>query len=183
MPDDDEFFVEETIPVTDESLASIAVLGDKFVKLSVQIKTLQEMLEKKQKEFNYVEQVLMPEAMDSVKMRSFELASGITIEVEPVLKISYPPGTIDAVEKWLDDHEHSGMVKRQIIAAVPRDVDYEVIKAIISFIKKQKLSVKDNKSIHWQTLNAWAREMENNGQVIPEDIFNVYRARKAKISV
>jgi hypothetical protein len=47
---------------------------------------------------------------------------------------------------------------------VENDIEYEI-----------------KKSIHYQTLNKWGREMEEEGMVIPEDIFTIYRSTKTII--
>jgi hypothetical protein len=115
-------------------------------------------------------------------MLQFKLITGHTIEVEPFLRVSYPKDRIEEVDRWLQKHGHKGLVKRQLIVVIPREDDPKKANPIIAAIKKSGYAIVDKKDIHYQTLNKWGREMDENGEVIPEDVFGVYRGRQAKLT-
>ena len=66
-------------------------------------------------------------------------------------------------------------------SSVPKDIDKERLENLKAGIEALDFDYSIGKNIHYQTLNRWAREMTENGEVIPEEIFSVYRGTKTEI--
>jgi hypothetical protein len=118
--------------------------------------------------------------MAEISLKQFALDDGTQVKVMPVFVISSPSkDNIDRVDEWLTSHGHGGMVKKHLDIPLPKSE--EDIEEITSVLFLNDIEYELKKSIHYQTLNKWGREMEEEGMVIPEDIFSVYRSTKTII--
>lgn len=179
----EEYFAdnEPKKEVSDEEIKRVSDIGIRMVKLGLHIIHLELTLEQKKKEYLALERDELPEAMDKIGMASFRLTSGHEIKVVPVMKVSYLKDAINEVEEWLRKNGHSGLVKRELKVVIPREDDPEKASPIVEAIKQAGYDVLDAKNIHYQTLQKWAKEMDESGELIPEVLFNVYRGRIAKV--
>jgi len=164
-----------------QRLAEISTLGRDFVDLNNEIKELEDRLSQAKKKFNYLSSELLPYAMQTVGMTSFEIGNRYTIKTEPVLVVKADKEKMQEIDSWLDQHGHSGMVKFKLEVFLPKSIAKEELGAIEDQIEQLGYEYSITKSIHYQTLNRWARDMNENGEVIPEEIFDVYRATKTVI--
>lgn len=146
-----------------------------------EVQELEEKLRSAKEKFNRYSAIEIPQFMSDLGVKEFKLSDGTKFAVVPVLQITYLKDTIDAVEDWLIDHGHPGLVKSNIILAFPRGQD-EKIAMMLEWFREKRIKYEIKKAIHPQTLKAWAREMEDEGMVIPEDIFTVYRSAKTIIT-
>jgi hypothetical protein len=64
---------------------------------------------------------------------------------------------------------------------LPRNADASLLLKLSNYLEELSLTYQNKKSIHYQTLNAWGRQMEAEGEQIPEEIFNVYRSYTTKV--
>lgn len=179
MSDNDQY-IDETAP-SDRNLKRIAVLGQEFIDWRAQVNQLTFALENATKQMNQIGTDLLPAAMKEVGLRSFTMSNGIKLETKPVLGCSLPKGNIDKAEKWLDENGHSGMVKFMCDVELPKGTKPLEIKALENFLLSYQFKYEMGKRIHPQTLLKWAREMEENNDVIPPDIFSVYHGFKTEV--
>jgi hypothetical protein len=181
--DESEFLQESNPPsVTDDKLEEIVKLGAEMSSLIIQVRKIEQILEAKKKELETIQRFTLPEAMDAIGMSQFRLRTGETITVNNVFRLSYEKDKIDQIDHWLDQHGHTGLVKRRLIVTIPRGDKSNRVAAIAEAAKESGYEVVDEKNIHWQTLNKWGRECNEQGEVIPDDLFNVYTGREAKVT-
>jgi len=174
--------MDEYTPVpTDDKLTRIATLGKDFVSLANEIADIESLLKDKKKIFERLSTDIIPDAMHSVGMTAFEIGNRYTLKVAPVLVVKLPKENVDEADAWLDANGHGGMMKRKIEVFVPKNVDPEQLENLKRGIEALEFDYEEGKSIHYQTLNKWSREMESEGEVIPETIFEVYRSSKTVI--
>lgn len=164
-----------------EELANISKLGVDLVVARNDIIKLKNQLEMREKTFKQLSEVLIPEAMQKVNMTSFGLTNGFKLEVKPVVLVTLPKDNADLADEWLDENGHSGMMKHHIDIHLPKGIDTERVHELKATIKKLGFESSDNKTIHYQTLAKWGREMTEEGEEIPEDIFKVYRGYTTNI--
>jgi hypothetical protein len=179
MNNDD--YIDETKP-EENQLGKIARLGIDFIRLQNEIKQLENLLESRKKQFNYVSEVEIPDAMAQVKMREFSLTNGFRLKVKPVLVVSLPKEKVGEADAWLIENGHDGMMKHSIEIPLPKGIAQQDLSALKERIDSMGYAYNDTKSIHYQTLNKWAREMQEEGEQIPEDIFKVYHGQKTEIT-
>jgi hypothetical protein len=166
---------------SNDRLVEIADLGKDFVDTNNEISHLEGRLADLKKKFNRLSTEIIPYAMQSIGMTSFEIGNRYTIKTQPVLVVKTDKEKMQEIDSWLDQHGHSGMVKFKLEVFLPKNVNKEVIGELQDQIEAFGFEYSLTKSIHYQTLNKWSREMEENGEVIPMDLFDVYRGTKTVI--
>jgi hypothetical protein len=178
--ENDQFIIADEI-VPDDQLSKISKLGVDFVIARNEINRLKNMIELREKAFKNLSEVVIPEAMQSVNMKSFELANGFKLEVKPFVVVTLPKENSDIADTWLDENGHSGMMKHHIDVYIPKGTNQSALSELTDRIAQLGYEYSDNKTIHYQTLLKWGREMTEEGEQIPEDIFKVYRGYKTEI--
>jgi hypothetical protein len=176
--------MEEQLPQTvtkPDQLAAISELGQKLVNKENYIRKLEDALEQAKKERKVIAEVELPQAMGEIRMDSFRLSTGFRITLKPLLVVNYQKDKINDIDTWLDDNGFSGMVKNQISITLPKGTQEDNILELEEVIKEYGLDYNRSKSIHYQTLNAWGREMARENKDIPDELFNVYRAVTAVV--
>ena len=171
------------IDTTDEQvdLNSISKLGIDYVMVRNNILKLKNELERQEKAFKHLSETVIPEVMQKAHMTSFGLANGFKLEVKPFVIVTLPKENADIADTWLDENGHSGMVKHHLDIHIPKGTDPNIVAQLKKNIEASGYECSDNKTIHYQTLNKWSREMVAEGETIPEDIFTVYRGYKTEI--
>ena len=178
MENNDQF-----IDTTEEQidLNSISKLGIDYVMARNNILKLKNELERQEKAFKNLSEVVIPETLQKVNMTSFGLANGFKLEVKPFVVVTLPKENADLADKWLDENGHSGMVKHELHIPLGKGIKPEVIGPMKKVIEGWGFDCLESKSIHYQTLAKWGREMTEENETIPEDIFKVYKGYKTEI--
>jgi hypothetical protein len=143
------------------------------------IDRLKTLLDKEQYEFDTISSREIPILMAELRMKTFTLDDGTYFAVVPVLKVTAPKDRMDDIDEWLSNNGHPGMVKTNIDVSLPKAS--ERLPEITQTLTKMGIDYQVTKAIHYMTLNKWAREMETEGMVIPEDLFSVFRSNKTII--
>jgi hypothetical protein len=159
-----------------DKLQQIADIANKLVAKNDYIRRLEAALDKAKDEQKFLAEIELPQAMGEVRMTEFRLTSGFRIKLKPLLVVNYIKDKIDETDDWLAEHGYPGMVKTQITINIPKGTNEDLVAMLESEINEKHFSHEKKKTINWQTLNAWGREMEREDNVIPEELFTVYRA-------
>jgi len=162
-------------------LNSISKLGIDYVMVRNNIIKLKNELERQEKAFKNLSETVIPEVMQKANMTSFGLANGFKLEVKPFVVVTLPKENADIADTWLDDNGHSGMVKHELHVPLGKGTSNYEITTIKQIIKERGFDCIEGKSIHYQTLAKWGREMTEENETIPEDIFKVYKGYKTEI--
>lgn len=179
MSEQNDNFIDTTEEQVD--LNSISKLGIDYVMVRNNILKLKNELERQEKAFKHLSETVIPETLQKVNMKSFSLTNGFKLEVKPVVMVTLPKDKADEADQWLDENGHSGMVKHHLDIHLPKGTSPDVIAQLKQNIEASGYECSENKSIHYQTLLKWGREMDEEGETIPEDIFTVYRGYKTEI--
>lgn len=129
-------------------------------------------------------EVRIPAATDGMDGK-FNLGDGRELQVKEEIRASIAGEKRAPAIKWLDDHEYGHIVKRQLILQFERGEE-EKTQKVLQHLRALEpevgpLVVKENYSVHPQTLVAWVKEQLSEGQDLPVDVFGIYRQRTAKI--
>lgn len=174
----DEFVA---MPDTND-LHKIAKLGQEFVAVNREIIERKKELEIIEKRFKDLSETELPDAMLSVNLAEFKLTTGYRIVIEPIFSVRLPKGNVNAADEWLDNNGHGGMIKHVIQVELPKDLSNEAKYGLKRGLKELGFSYEELKTVHWATIQAWANEMKKEGELIPEEIFNVFVGNRTIIS-
>jgi len=174
---------DQFIDTTEEQidLNSISKLGIDYVMARNNILKLKNELERQEKAFKNLSETVIPEVMQKANMTSFGLANGFKLEVKPFVIVTLPKENADIADTWLDENGHSGMVKHELHIPLGKGTDPTKMAHLKEIIKVHGFDCIEGKSIHYQTLAKWGREMTEENETSPEDIFKVYKGYKTEI--
>jgi hypothetical protein len=174
---------DEYVTMPDENdLKKIARLGQEFVLVNMNILQIKKELEVAEKRFRDISEVELPDAMKSVNLAEFKLTNGYRIVIEDVFNVRLPKNKMDEADEWLDNNGHGGMIKRVLQVDVDKEIPEDVLEKLKIEIEEQGYSYEEIKTVHWATIQSWANEMKTEGELIPEDIFTVYRGNRTVIT-
>lgn len=160
----------------------ITQLGFSMVQLSEYVAKLEYDLQQAKKELEVLSSETLPQAMTDIGLSEFRLTTGEKIRIKPVLIVTLPKLNVDRAEKWLDDNGHTGLMKHTIEINLPKTTESFRLADIYGRLDAIGVKYEDKKTIHYQTLNKWSREMDEQGEVIPTEIFNVLRTMKSEVT-
>jgi len=179
MSQQNDQFIDTTEEQVD--LNSISKLGIDYVMARNEIIKLKNELERQEKQFKHLSEVVIPETLQKANMRSFSLTNGFKLEVKPFVVVTLPKENADIADQWLDENGHSGMVKHHLDIHIPKGTSQKDIEDLKQVLDGLVFEYSDNKTIHYQTLARWGREMTEENETIPEDIFKVFKGFKTEI--
>lgn len=167
---------------TDTDLQNIAKLAREFVAADVHIRSLKMELEKVERYYEEISTVKLPEAMNAVGMAEFKLNNGYSLSVIPIFNVRLTKKNLDKADAWLQDNGHGGMIKRKLEITYPKDYINAELETLLDQLEELGFKAQEVLDVHWSTIQSWANEMKAEGEVIPEDIFNVYVGSKTVIT-
>lgn len=180
-PNQNDQYIDEMPEPNDSQLKRIVALANEYVDIAWQLERLKAQLALLEKQYDDLGQVILPDMMQQAGLSEFRLENGYRLRVRPVLGCSVLKEKLDIAEAWLDANGHSGLVKHRLQVDIPKG-DNPHLLHLQDTLKSCGLEYEDIKRIHPQTLNRWAREMKENNDQIPTDIFNVYEGYRTEIN-
>lgn len=169
-----------------ESAGSIQALGrlselcKKQMSIEDQISDAEESIKKLKKELAEYRDNKIPDLFDELGMSEFTLTDGTGISVERGFVGNITAKTQAAAFKWLKKKGHADIIKHDFTVKLKSGED-ESAKELREELKLLGLTYAEKSSIHPQTLKAFVNEQMDKGSDIPQDAFNIFPIRKAKI--
>ena len=161
-----------------ESLSSHVL---ELQKLEDEIKTDEEKLSQKKAQADKLSQQVIPEIMDSMKLKTMKLKDGSAIEVKEIYSATIPLDKREGAFNWLRNNDLGDLIKNEITVSFGRNEDnkasqYAILAQGQGYEPVQKLKVEP------MTLKALVRERLESGQEMPSDLFNVFAGNRTKIT-
>jgi hypothetical protein len=174
-----DFGFEEEI--SDEQAKSVADIAIRLKNKQKDVQTLEEALAKAKEDLKRLEEIDLPDAMDSIGMKDFTLSSGEKISVKDTIAASIKGENKEPAYLWLVNNGHGDLIKTEIKTQLGRG-EFEKAQKICESLKQSfGIIAQATQSVHYQTLSAWAREQLEAGVNIPKDLLGVFIGRKATI--
>lgn len=172
----DEFLADAPTTTTDPNkIAKVLTLVDNARKLAGEIEALQAELSRLSEQYERLATAEVPEAMTEARMKNYTFTDGTVLSLKDFMSVSIPEANRPKAYAFLRKNGAGDLIKRQIavLFGMGQDKAAEALKA-----KLKKLSPIDKTTVAAPSLSAWARERQEKGKPIPEDIFKVYAGRK-----
>ena len=176
-------FVEDA-PQQVNELANVENLS-KFVidlqNLESEIERDERLLKDKKAQADKISGEVIPEIMESMKLKTLKLVDGSAIEVKDVYSATIPVANRESAFKWLRDNDLGDLIKNEITVSFGRNEDnkasqYAILAQGQGYEPVQKLKVEP------MTLKALVRERLESGQEMPSDLFNVFAGNRTKVT-
>jgi len=161
-----------------ESLSSHVL---ELQRLEDEIKIEEEKLSRKKQQADKLSQQVIPEIMDSMKLKTMKLKDGSAIEVKEIYSATIPVDKKEGAFNWLRNNDLGDLIKNEITVSFGRNEDnkasdYANLAESNGYQPVQKLKVEP------MTLKALVRERIENGKDIPAHLFNVFAGNRTKIT-
>jgi len=176
-------FVEDAPQQVDElkNVKSLSTHVLELQKLEDEIKEDEERLKRKKQEADKLSVEVIPEIMESMKLKTMKLADGSGIEVKQIYSATIPVANKEGAFTWLRENDLGDLIKNEITVSFGRGEDnkasnYANLARENGFEPAQKLKVEP------MTLKALYRERVEKKLDLPSEHFNLFKGNKTKIT-
>ena len=176
-------FVEDA-PQQVNELENVRSLSNYVIdlqKLEGEIAKEEALLKQKKERADKISAEVIPEIMESMKLKTLKLQDGSAIEVKEVYSATIPVANRERAYQWLRENDLGDLIKNEITVSFGRGEDnkaseYADLAKGNGFEPTQKLKVEP------MTLKALFRERSENKEELPSEHFNLFKGNKTKIT-
>tara|TARA_R100001129_G_scaffold15803_2_gene10367 strand:- start:3971 stop:4567 length:597 start_codon:yes stop_codon:yes gene_type:complete len=150
-------------------------------KLEDEIKEDEERLKRKKQQADKLSGEVIPEIMESLKLKTMKLQDGSGVEVTQIYSATIPVAKKEGAYNWLRENDLGDLIKNEITVSFGRGEDnkasnYADLARENGFEPAQKLKVEP------MTLKAEYRSRVEKGLDLPSEHFNLFKGNKTKIT-
>lgn len=116
----------------------------------------------------------IPDAFDAAQLVEYKTTDGFVVRVEPFVNASIPASTRDLAFEWLESNGHAELIKTEV------SIKFNAGEVDEARQLATRIGGTLERTVHPQTLRAWAREVLAGGGNLPETI-SVYSGARATI--
>ena len=183
MSDLQKMFVEDA-PQQVNNLNNAETLSSHVLELQAledEIKLDEERLSRKKEKADKLSQQVIPEIMESMKMKTMKLRDGSSIEIKEIYSATIPKDKQEGAFNWLRNSDLGDLIKNEITVSFGRNEDnkareYANLAESNGYQPQQKLKVEP------MTLKALYRERVEKDLDLPSEHFNLFKGNKTKIT-
>ena len=178
-----QMFVEDAPQQVDqlENVRSLSNYVIRLQELEDEIKADEEKLKQKKEAADKISEQVIPEIMESMKLKTMKLHDGSAIEVKEIYSATIPVDKREGAFNWLRNNDLGDLIKNEITVSFGRNEDtkareYADLAESNGYQPQQKLKVEP------MTLKALYRERVEKNLDLPSEHFNLFKGNKTKIT-
>lgn len=176
-------YEEDKIPAGGNILARIGGVARDHLHAEARVEQLTEELKNAKETLRHLSENVLPSILEEAGQAEDITIDGMHIVIRTAIRGSIPKGNEAPAFKWLEDHGHANLIKRQFTIDFGKDDDKWADKFERDLAqRKKKLNTKRKKTVAPTTLQAFVRGQLEEGTAIPMETFGVYRQRFSKVS-
>lgn len=163
--------------------AVLRSLADELIAAEAYKKEIEQQLEVANNLVKDLSENRIPSAAEGLEGK-FDIGDGLTLILKEEIRASIAGDKKVPAIKWLDDNDYGHIVKRQLVFEFGKDDQDrfdDFIDAVSPILLEQRIVLKENFTVHPQTLVAFVREKLGEGVQLPKDVFGIFRQRIAKV--
>ena len=176
-------FVEDA-PQQVNELENVRSLSNYVIdlqKLEGEIAKEEALLKQKKERADKISAEVIPEIMESMKLKTLKLQDGSAIEVKEVYSATIPVANRESAYQWLRDNDLGDLIKNEITVSFGRGEDDKATQ-YASLAEGQGYQPQQKLKVEPMTLKALYRERAESGQDLPSEHFNLFKGNKTKIT-
>jgi hypothetical protein len=164
-----------------EDLKTLSTLVSELVKAMVELDDLETRAAEAKKRVLKLSDLDIPEVMKRAGTQLYGTPDGWKVEL-----VDFVSATIRKEKKaegldWLDKNGHGGLIKRSITVAFNRDEGEEAQKLLRELEPRFEALAMESK-VEPSTFTAFVKEQLKDGIDLPEELFSVFQAERAKVT-
>jgi hypothetical protein len=168
------------LTIADDQLAGIAGLAKRAKVLEKEIEELDVVLKERKDSMRKLLEETIPAALQELGMRSFTMEDGSKIDIKPFYGASIPEARRAEAYEWLREQGFDDIIKNTVSVRFGRGED-ELCETLLNLLREKSFPAEQAEKIEPQTLKAWVREMTEQGNEFPTELFGAYIGQKATI--
>ena len=168
-------FVEDA-PQQVNELENVRSLSNYVIdlqKLEGEIAKEEALLKQKKERADKISAEVIPEIMESMKLKTLKLVDGSAIEVKEVYSATIPVANRESAYQWLRDNDLGDLIKNEITVSFGR-VEDDNATQYASLAEGQGYQPQQKLKVEPMTLKALYRERAESGQDLPSEHFNLF---------
>lgn len=174
----EEEMENDALEITDDQLADISGLAKLLEENDRTIDLFEERLKKMKKDQQKLSEEILPEALQNLGCRSFELNNGDELSLKPFVYCSIPQAKKEQAFEKLREWEVDDIIKNDVSVRFGRGEteEAEKLKKLLNdngFVFNQTMKVEP------MTLKALFKERIATGKDVADDIFSIHAGQKA----
>lgn len=171
----------DDVTATNDQLKQVTVLVAAIRAQRTKVEQLEATLKDEQRHLRLLEEEDLPAAMDEANIANFTTADGTPVKVEQKLYMNVPKKNKPAVASWLMQHNHGALVQSDVVVKFKKGEQEKVDAAVDLLAHNGFAGVHVEESTHTGQLKALVRELLDNGEDVPMDLFGAYIKRVAVV--
>lgn len=176
-----EDFEDDAGP-SDNDLKALVKAAEELADLKEQIDDLESTLAEINNHYNYIAQQEIPQLMEELGLKTFELKDGRKIGVKDFISGSLPKDEegFEWSVNWLKKNELESILKTDVSMKFGKGEE-NFVKNVVGLLVDNGYQPEQKYGVHPQTLYAAIRELQKNGVDIPFEQLGLYAGKKADI--
>lgn len=159
------------------TMQDLEKMAEEQVAAEIAVADAEQALAEAKRVLSDVQEHRLPGAMESLGLEEFKTQDGLKIKLDKKLRTSITAKNQAEAMAWLREHGHNALIKRQLTVLAQDDEQGEELAELL-----RQYDVSDKATVPWQTMDKFVREMLEEGENIPQDVFGVYHQKKAKVT-
>lgn len=165
----------QTSELGDNLKTTLQGLADKFEEASTTVEMLEAELAVAKENLRRVGEHEIPSLMDGMR-GSLTLPDGREVSVREKTRANISKENKPVAYSWMESRGYGSIIRNRIIVDLPAGQEKLALE-IARELELRRVAAKLEKSIPWQTLDAFVRERLQEGEPIPLDVFGVFRQK------
>jgi hypothetical protein len=172
--------VMESVLPDNNKLTELSDLVSQLSKLNEALEKVNEFQEKINAKITEINSVRIPDLFDELGVKKLSLSDGRTVEIIRKFAASISKEKEAECFNWLKEHNHDAIIKDSIAVKLKKG-EGEISAKITKFLNELQVTFEKKRAVHPQTLLAFVKEQIENGENLPQELFNVFPIRTTKI--
>ena len=164
-----------------ENVRSLSNYVINLQKLEEEIIKEETLLKQKKERADKISSEVIPEIMESMKLKTLKLQDGSAIEVKEIYSATIPVANRERAYQWLRENDLGDLIKNEITVSFGRGEDNKAA-GYADFVKGQGYQPSQKLKVEPMTLKALYRERVEAKQDLPSEHFNLFKGNRTKIT-
>jgi len=171
----------EDVTATNEQLKQVSQLVAAIRSQEALVASLDEQKKDAERHLRLLVEEDLPAALDEAGIPEFKTADGAHVKVEQKLYMSVPKKNKPALALWLLGHGHGALVQSDVVVKFKKGEADKVNEAVDLLATHGFPVVHIDESMHTGQLKALVRELLDEGEDVPMELFGAYVKRVAVV--
>ena len=178
-----KMFVEDAPQQVDEieNVRSLSNYVINLQRLEEEIIKEETLLKQKKERADKISSEVIPEIMESMKLKTLKLQDGSAIEVKEIYSATIPVANRERAYQWLRENDLGDLIKNEITVSFGRGED-DKASEYTNLAESKGYQPSQKMTVHTGTLKALYRERVENKQDLPSEHFNLFKGNRTKIT-